>query len=166
MEQHAGSGKPYSTVWVSLKDRARIKVTNTDELATFQKFFDEPYYAPGPVGSSRQRAARESRRQSTIALHLQRLLPELRADPVPAIADGLRGGQFRAGDLRAVDADRLSGRHGRNMSAPGYDLQAQGLSSYSVALPAKHVPYTTLVGFDDTLAMPTRAVLPTRRTPA
>lgn len=142
------SGKPYSDAWVSLKDRARIKVTNTDELAAFQKFFDEPYYVPwtghfDAYDEQREKAIAKARSlyiYDVFYLNLV-LIPYLRSQM-----------DFTAGNFAQAiyTLSMLTGYPvgvAETLSPAGYDLQAQGTSSFPSIYQQSTLPYTTLVAF-------------------
>ncbi len=147
-------GKPYLDVWVSLKDRARIKVSDAGELATFQKYFDEPYYIPWPGQFDQYTASDNEHREKAVAkarsLYIYNvfflnfvMIPYLRAQM-----------DFAAGNFAQATyaLSLLTGYRvgiAETLSAPGYDLQAQGSSSYPSMYQQSTLPYTTLVGFQD-----------------
>lgn len=144
------SGKPYSDVWVSLKGRARIKVSNTDELGSFEKFFDEPYYSvwtgiPDNDNEQREKAVAKARSlyiYNVFYLNLV-LIPYLRSQM-----------DFAAGNFAQATyaLSMLTGYRvgiAETLSTPGYDLLAQGLSSFPSLYQQSTLPYTTLVGFEE-----------------
>lgn len=142
-------GKPYADSWVSLKDRARIKVTSLDELGTFQKFFDEPSY-PAWTGQFDQYTAIDNEnREKAVAkarslyiydvfyLNLV-LIPYLRAQ-----MDYLDSNFAQAISALSLLTGYTVGI-AETLSAPGY-----GAGTFPSLYQQNTLPYTTLVGFDD-----------------
>jgi hypothetical protein len=147
------SGKPYSDTWVSLKDRARIKVTNTDELAAFQKFFDEPYYSPWTGHFDADDELREKAVAKARSLYIYDVF-YLNLVLIPYLRSQM---DFAAGNFAQATyaLSMLTGYRvgvAETQSAPGYDVQPQGTSSFPSLYQQSTLPYTTLVGFDDNAA--------------
>ena len=145
------TNKPYLDAWISLKDRARIKVTNSAELGTFEQFFDRPYYPvwtgiPDSDDEAREKAVAKARSLYIYNVFYLNwvLIPYLRSQM-----------DFAAGSFaQAVYAlSMLTGYRvgiAETLSEPGYDVKAQGLSQTPLLYQQSTLPYTTLVGFDDT----------------
>ena len=126
---------------------------NTAELGTFEQYFDEPYY-PVWTGSfdsydeQREKAVAKARSlyiYNVFYLNLV-LIPYLRSQM-----------DFAAGNFAQATyaLSMLTGYRvgiAETLSAPGYDLQAQGSSKSPLLYQQSTLPYTTLVAFDDTNA--------------
>lgn len=142
------SGKLYSDIRVSLKDRAKIHVTTPQELASFEKFFDEPYYPVWTGFPDKADEAREKGLAKTRTLYLYNvfylnlvLIPYLRSQIFFALGDF-------ANAIHALAL--LTGYRvgvAETTSPPGYDPNGV-VFGFPNLYRENTLPYTTLVGFD------------------
>jgi hypothetical protein len=143
------AGKLYPDTRVSLLDRAKLKVTTPEQLASFEKFFDPPYY---PVWTGQIDNGDEAREKSVAkartlyiydVFYLQLvLLPYLRSTVYFALGD-----YARAIHLLALLTGYPVGI-AETTSAAGYDPNGPR-PAFPNLYRETTLPYTTLVGFDD-----------------
>jgi hypothetical protein len=143
--------KVYSDVWVSLTDRAKIRVTSPDDLTGFEKFFDRPYYSVWtgiPDNDSEQREKAVAKARSLYIYNVFYLYHVL----IPYLQSQM---DFAVGNFsQAIHALALLTGYrvgiAETTSVPGYDTKSQTLgSSTPVLYKETTLPYTTLVGFED-----------------
>jgi Tc toxin complex TcA C-terminal TcB-binding domain len=151
------TGRSYPDTYISLKDRAKIHVTNPDELAGFEKFYDPPSY-PKWTGhlsdwspSDNETAEKAIAKARSLYLYNVFYLHDVLIPYLQSQID------FAVGNFsQAIYAlSLLTGyRAGiaETTTVPGYDTNAQPLGSSTPLLYQQTtLAYTTLVGFEDNI---------------
>jgi hypothetical protein len=145
--------KPYSDVWVSLVDRAKIKVTAPDQLESFERFFEEPVYnSDYEVREKGMAKSRTLYHYGVFYLNLV-LIPYLRSQIYFAQGDFAKAlttitplTGYRVGIAETTSAP---GYATLSEPVPGQDQTDDSFARYPRLHHLNTLPYTTLVGFDE-----------------